>query len=191
MKMNDTERRFGAVTISVHWLTAGLIFTAMALGWSMDDGSGVAFRWHEWIGVAVLILVAFRIIWRLFNTMTQPPGDMPSWQTRAARLTHWGLLAVVGAISITGWMAVSATGDPVSLFGWFELPAIVPQSAAIGGAAEEIHEALVALLIGLLGVHVLAALVHHCINDDCTLRRMLGRPRWRVGRVRCLREGSV
>jgi cytochrome b561 len=60
----------------------------------------------------------------------------------------------------------------VDVFGWFELPATLQGIEGQEDIAGEIHFALAMVLLTLIGLHVLAALRHHYVFKDDTLRRM-------------------
>ena len=60
---------YGVVAIVLHWLLAALIVAAFLIGLSMVDlpFSPQRFRffnWHKWLGIAVLLLSAARLLWR-------------------------------------------------------------------------------------------------------------------------------
>ena len=74
---------------------------------------------------------------------------------------------------IGGWLILSAEGDPVPFFG-LELPALVSPDKALAEQIEEIHETVGTIGYWLIGLHALAALYHHYVKRDNTLRRMLG-----------------
>ena len=66
----------------------------------------------------------------------------------------------------------SAANYPVTLFGWFQFPALVAENHDLHEALEEVHEALFFLLLAVAVVHILAALYHHVVLKDSVLRRM-------------------
>jgi len=77
------------------------------------------------------------------------------------------------AIVLSGYLISTAKGQGISVFGWFELPALItdlPQQADIAGKA---HYWLAMILLGCIALHALGALKHHFIDRDSTLRRML------------------
>ena len=63
----------------------------------------------------------------------------------------------------------------MSLFGLVQLPRLTETGSVIGGIMGDIHVALVYVMLGLIGVHVLAALYHHFVLRDHVLREMLPR----------------
>jgi len=75
---------------------------------------------------------------------------------------------------MSGYMISTADGRPISVFNWFDipaLPALIEQQEDIAG---EIHFISATTLITLSLLHAAAALKHHFIDKDNTLRRMLG-----------------
>ena len=71
--------------------------------------------------------------------------------------------------------ARTADGEPISVFGWFSVPATLsglPDQADVAG---EIHLYLAWALVVFAVLHAFAALKHHFIDRDPTLKRMLGR----------------
>ena len=62
-------------------------------------------------------------------------------------------------------------------FGLFKVPALVARDKAMFAFWQQTHEVLGWMLMALIAVHVLAALKHHFLERDDTLRRMLPGPK--------------
>ncbi len=84
------------------------------------------------------------------------------------------------AIPLSGWLMVSASpwGIPTVLFDTIPVPHLpVPGFLGTKEAAEsvmkEVHELLAWAMIVLVAFHAAAAIKHHLIARDDTLRRML------------------
>ena len=73
---------------------------------------------------------------------------------------------------LLGWMVLSAKGRVVPVFG-LELPALMAPNHTLAETLEELHETIGTIGYYLIGLHVLAALVHHFILRDKMVRRML------------------
>jgi cytochrome b561 len=67
----------------------------------------------------------------------------------------------------------SAANYPVTLFGWFQFPALVSENHDLHESLEEVHEVLFILMVAVAVVHIVAALYHHFVLKDSVLRRML------------------
>ena len=133
------------------------------------------FSYHKWIGMTVLGLVLIRSVWRL--THTPPPElPMPRWQRLVARSTHYLLYLLLIATPLCGWLYTSATGYPVVYLKLWQLPDLVHKNKQLADVLVEVHSDLAWALLWLVVLHSAAALKHHFIDHDSTLRRMLA---WR------------
>lgn len=190
MSILDSRVRFGVVSILNHWLTAVVVISALVLGLLLenfpkgDEEAAVttalltrrdAIGIHEALGIAVLALVAFRILWRLINSMPQPANDARPWEILFARSIHVLLIAAMVIMPMSGWIMANSGGHPVQFLGLFTLPELVGKNHELHEVAEGIHGLTGNLMIALISIHALAALKHHFIDKDSTLQRMLGR----------------
>jgi len=179
MALTDRGDRFGGLSIFNHWLLAAAVIAMLAFGLYIEDlpkseEAGALIGLHKSVGILVLFLALWRIVWRLLSGFPEDVARMRPWERFCARAMHYALMILVLAMPLSGYVASSAGGHPVSFFGWFSLPAL-PQHKALAAAAGETHEAVATLLMVLIGLHVLAALKHHVLDRDATLKRMLGR----------------
>ena len=198
MPLKNTAERYGLVAVSLHWLIAATVIGLFALGLWMTDLSyyspyyhGAPF-WHKSIGISLTLALLIRILWRGIN---RPPPPLPNharWERIAARTTHLLLYVLLLVILGSGYLISTANGDSVSVFGWFELPAVVSGLPDQADRAGQVHYWVAMSLIGLASVHALAALKHHFIDRDTTLLRMLGRakPRLQSGREKATLDAS-
>lgn len=171
---------YGRTAVALHWSMAGLIFAALFMGWTMTDMDISPqrlklFNYHKWVGVTVLGLALFRLVWRWTHRAPELL-PMPAWQRQAARLGHGLLYLLMLAVPVAGWVYSNASGYPVVYLGKLPLPDLVETDKALAGTWHEVHEVLAFVLVAVVGLHVLAALQHHFISKDKTLRRMLA---WR------------
>lgn len=172
---------YGRTAMALHWVVFGLIAATFALGWVMTEMAVSPqklrlYNWHKWAGITVLGLAALRTLWRL----THPaPADlpMPAWQAKAAHALHRLLYVLMFAIPLSGWAYSNAVGYPIVYLGKFRLPDLVEKNRELGKTLVEVHELLGWALVALVTLHVLAALKHHFIDKDATLRRMTS---WRA-----------
>jgi len=179
MSIKDRGNRYGGLSIVTHWLIAILVMGMLAFGLTIEDlpKSDTAddlIAIHKSIGILVLLLAVWRILWRVFNGFPEEIAAMRPWQQVAARAMHYALILGVLAMPLSGYVGSAAAGYPVDFFGMFSLPTL-PKSKLLASIAGETHEILGMLLIVLIALHALAALKHHFIDRDGTLKRMLGR----------------
>jgi cytochrome b561 len=71
----------------------------------------------------------------------------------------------------------SAVGRQVVYLNLIPLPNLVARNPPLGAVFKDIHDNGGTLLAVIIGLHALAALKHHFIDHDDTLRRMA---RWRA-----------
>ena len=169
--------RYTSAAIGLHWLIAALIGVALVMGWVMTDMAISPqklklYNWHKWVGITVLWLAAVRILWRVTH---RPPAmvTMPAWQRIAAHALHGVLYLLMLAQPLSGWIFSNASGYPIVYLRLLPLPNLVGKNKQLADQWQEIHETLGWLLVAVLVVHALAALKHHLIDKDDTLRRML------------------
>ncbi len=178
--MTDTSPRYRAPAQALHWLTAIAVLCGVTLGISMlnvkpGDFQNRLFDLHRSFGALILALTALRLLWRLYSLPPPMTVEMPAWQERAARVTHAALYILLFTVPIVGWVGTSAFGARIPVFGLFELPMLVEQNKPLAEVLLKLHMALALTLCALLVLHIGAALHHHFIRKDDTLRRMLPR----------------
>ena len=176
----NTRDAWGSVSRNVHWLMVLLFAGQITLG-KYAHGLNLSpqkldlLMWHKSIGITLLLLASFRLIWRIAGTRPETPPGTPDWEHKAAALSHTLLYMFMLAIPVTGWLMNSAKNIPFKLFLLVPWPDLVSPSEPWGKVFEEWHESLVAAFIVLILLHVAAALRHHFIKRDQVLNRMLGR----------------
>ena len=178
MLIKNTDARYGYVAITLHWVMAILIIGMLIVGLYMK-GLPISLQklklygLHKEFGILILMLVIVRLTWRFNSIIPKLPNNLAFWQKLAAHTSHILLYGFMFALPITGWMMSSTAGLPVSFFGLFTLPALFTNHHELHIIVKLLHKFLAYGLIAVLCVHILAALQHHFIYKDTTLRRML------------------
>ena len=163
---------------SLHWLMAALIFGLLALGFYMSDlplspEKLQYYSWHKWAGVTVFLLVWLRLFWRATHRPPAFAASLSAAQQALAHVGHLALYLLMIVIPLSGWLMSSAKGVQTVWFGVLPLPDLLVRDKALGAQLAELHSALnIGLLLLIVG-HVAAALFHHLVHKDDTLRRML------------------
>lgn len=176
--MHNTRDSYGAVAKALHWLSALLILGGWLLGQTLDwfpkpmeGGLKLA---HVWSGLGVLTLLAARLAWRWASPPPDPiPSALDPWLARAATAGHMLLYALLLAVPVAGIVLSFARGEPVSLFGFFEIPSPWSRDRAFARNVGEVHELLANAILLVAALHAAAALMHHYLLGDATLSRML------------------
>ena len=180
--IEDTASRdYGRVAKSFHWLILLLLAAQFAIGWSMPHigprtQPETVINLHFAMGSLILLVVLARLAWRLTHPVPLLVDDDRAWQQRLAEFTHFLLYLLLLVIPVLGWMSASGRGFTVSFFGLFDLPPLLPAKHPWTSPLGDIHDLLSTYaLLGLVGLHAVAALYHHFLLRDRTLLRMLPR----------------
>lgn len=176
--MNSSRTRFSLPVIALHWLTLVLlvlVYASAELREIFPKGSagraGLQ-NWHQVFGLLVFGLVWLRLLVRIFSRAPAIQPTPPRWQAQLASAVHVALYALMIALPLSGWLMLNADGKAVTWFG-FELPTLVAASRPLARSIKEVHEAIASVGYALIGVHAAAALFHHYVLRDNTLRLML------------------
>lgn len=179
MKLKNNDEQYGVVSRINHWVTAGLFIAMVALGIYMHELPKDAFRAelygiHKSLGVLILALVIFRFMW--LKVSPNPSVIAPTRVEYILAHSVKGILYLgLVLMPLSGWVMSSSGGHDVSFFGWFTLPAIVPENDFIHELAEQGHGLLGSIILPLVVLlHIAAALKHHFVTKDETLSRMTG-----------------
>jgi cytochrome b561 len=178
MAIRNTTARWGAVAQLLHWLIVVLIITQVVLASIAEDlplgmKKLAMYARHKSVGITILGLAVLRLAWRWANPTPALPDTLKPYERRLATLTHAALYLILFAMPLTGWTMSSARGFPVSWFGFFQLPDLVPKNQSLFEALRQTHDTLALMLGAVVFLHVAAALKHHFMLKDDVLRRML------------------
>lgn len=172
--MTRTVARFSLPSRILHWTMAVLIVAMLFIGVGMVSTTSPRYSAllsiHRSIGIIILVLVALRLINRLFNPPPSLPADLPIWQQILAKASHLLLYGLMFALPIIGWAMLSAGGYPVEIFGSIDLPPIMPRDLALFAILRSAHTVLAFLLFATFLAHVGAALFHGFIRRDGVLK---------------------
>jgi cytochrome b561 len=162
----------------MHWLTAGLMLSVFVLAFSIDlatsRASHTAFlQLHRSVGLTVWVVTLFRLAWRHFAKYPDWPSDMSQTMRVAAMASEYALYALLLAQPILGILQTHAHGDHVNLFFIGQLPALIDKSRPLAQQLLIVHKAVGFSLLGLIALHLSAALFHHFWRRDDTLKAML------------------
>lgn len=168
--------RYSTPAIMLHWLMALMIIGLFALGLYMHElpfslQKLKLYSWHKWTGITVFVLVLARLYWRKRN----PPPPMtviPPWQQWAAHYGHITLYTLMLIVPLSGWLMSSAKGVQTVWFGVVPLPDLLAKNEGTGELLESVHKYLNYLFMVIVAGHLAAALQHHFLHKDDTLKKM-------------------
>ncbi len=152
---------YAPIQIGLHWLIAALVLFQLVFSQSMQTAVDAAEEGtqvetadaalavaHYWAGISILLLVALRLAIRLRYGV--PPAAGNPILAFAARATHWMFYILLVAVPVSG------------LLTFYVYPSL-----------DEMHRLSRPAFIILIALHAGAALFHHFVLRDGTLRRML------------------
>ena len=174
----DTAETYGTISKTFHWVLFVGIIGLLAVGLYMTDLPKIPstfklYGLHKSVGITVLALVALRFIWRVTSKTPKLPEEMPWYEKLGARGGHGALYVLMFLMPLSGWVMSSASGFSVSVFGLFTAPDFVAPDNGLRILAKNIHQVSAWLLMGVIGIHAVAAFFHHFVRHDNVLKRML------------------
>jgi cytochrome b len=160
-----------------HWLFVLLIPLAW---WTAEEHM---FDWHLRIGIALLLLLVFRLIWGLvgsstarFATFLRGPHDAlayvrgrPTGRIGHNPLGGWSVVALLAAMLLQLGLGLFATDDDGLDSG--PLNHLVDYDTA--ERITDLHEANFNILLALIGLHVAAILFYAIVKRDDLVRPMV------------------
>ncbi len=180
-------------------LVVGLYMTELS---ESDPFRYTLTQWHKSFGVITLLLITWRVFWRLTHPAPTLPENLKPWEKQLAGLNHLLLYAMILIIPVSGWIMVSASPLelPTLVFNkipWMHLPpfdslpnkeetfrlfgrvhAISAQFDSLPNKEEtfrlfgRVHAISAQFLILLLAAHIGAVLRHRFMLHDGVMERM-------------------
>ena len=145
MQWRNTSSRYGVFSLFLHWGSALVVFGLFGLGLWMrelsyyDPWYHPAPALHKSIGILLAIALLVRIVWRFVSPPPPAPANHGPLTRVASKLGHLALYGLLLAVIVAGYLISTADGEPISVFGWFSVPATLsglPDQADVAG---EIH----------------------------------------------------
>ncbi|MEM1050659.1 MAG: cytochrome b/b6 domain-containing protein [Pseudomonadota bacterium] len=164
MNTHSTQRDYRVAQKALHWLIGIAImldlFIAQKFGGVMEDWDRFESRSdHASLGTLVALFFAVRLYLRIKYGAPPLPNDIPAWQARLAHAAHWALYGLIGLLIVSGIAAAINANSAVSPFGLFAYGDGVG-NAELFAAIRTVHELTTKAIIGLIALHVAAALFH-------------------------------
>ena len=171
------DARYSPVAMFLHWSVAVLILLAWFLPQIRDlfpRSSGPAIiELHRSIGMTVLGLVLLRAAWRFVSPPPALPGGTTQLIRWASHAGHAALYLLMLGVPVFGILFTWAGGHVLSFWGLFDIPAPGWINPDLRGTFRNLHEICANAILWLVGLHVVAALVHQYVFKDGLLDRML------------------
>ena len=176
--MQSEVKNYNAVARSVHWISAAVVIGMFAVGlWMVDlsyysEWYRTAPHWHKSIGIILAGLTIFRFVWKMVTKSPKVEGS--AIEIAGAKVVHLAMYIALAVLFISGYLISTEDGRGIDVFTWFTVPGAGALFENQADRAGLIHFYAAWALILMAGAHALAALKHHFINKDNTLRKMIG-----------------
>ncbi len=172
--MATVNRSYNLLSKLFHWVSAIIIIGLIVVGQMMENMEGPEkfelMGLHKSFGVFILLVLFARVINRFTNPVDDVAG-ISAMNAKLAKAGHGLLYLCMILMPVSGILMSQSGGHGVEMFG-LALPTFVGESEALGGVAHAVHglasKALIVLILG----HAGAALYHHFVLKDATLKRM-------------------
>jgi cytochrome b561 len=178
--IKNTHLSFGFISKTMHWVMAILLTGLFIMGLYMtslgyyDPLYHTLPWWHESFGLLTMFLLLARFVWKITNLSPLPLKSHKKWEVFLAHWLQTFFYFLILLICMSGYFISTAKGKGIEFFNWFEVGAIT--SKIEEGRADligEAHEVLAIVLAILVVLHSLAAIKHHFIDKDETLKRIV------------------
>lgn len=173
MPIKSTANRYGSVAITFHWVSAVTIVALLVLGFRVantDDPATKAalLRVHVPLGLFILAITVLRLGWWIVDRKPHRVAGRALWQAATERAVHALLYVTIIVMGTSGICMMVLSGAGPILFGNSSQP--LPR---FSDYAPHVPHGLGAfVLLGLVAVHVGAALYHQVVRRDRLLARM-------------------
>lgn len=165
-----------------HWILLLLV----GFSWWSGETGGNAMQWHMWSGYAILTLILFRVIWGLVGSETArfthflrgPSAILAHVRTLRQRSVNQVIgHNPLGGLMVMAMLLVLMTQVASGLFANDDIANEGPLAHRISKALSDqltgVHDISFSILLGLVGLHVIAVLLHLLVKKDNLVRPML------------------
>ena len=170
---------FNQTAILLHWAVAFLLMAQFLIGLDMvdipkgpDSSRPFWFNTHKSIGIVLGCLILFRLYWRLRSGVPQSPSGSARWERIAANLSHMLLYFCMFLMPVSGLLGSLFSKYDLFFLG-FKIPKLFEHDAFIKELMTTTHQCTAYIFIGIICIHILAAVKHLVIDCDGVFERMM------------------
>lgn len=176
--VSNAAPHYDGVQRAFHWSMAAIILVALILGlYCSFMVTGTPLRrslleWHKSLGLTALMLICFRIAYRL--TIRTPPYAEPIGRLAhiAAHGAHLLLYVLMLFMPLTGYLFSAAGGYSLQWFWLFHWPRVVPLDKTLAATGGALHLYGAYVLYAVVTLHILAVVWHRVVKRDGVFARM-------------------
>lgn len=174
-----SPQRYSASAKLMHWFVAVSVIALLVIGlvmkWFVPEGAlrDNLYNFHEALGALVLIVMVVRVMRRAAFGVPAPDATMPPLEQQASLWAQYALYLLLIVMTVLGWAGTNAYGDPVSVFGLFDLPVLLGKDPPLSDRIFVWHLVCGILIAAIVVLHVAGALYHRLVKGDRVFQRML------------------
>lgn len=175
--MNDTATGYGWISIALHWVTAVVILYLLYLGSSIGSFEGdqrlLAVRRHTSVAIVSYLLLLARIVWRFVCGHPGPTREQRGWAFTLGKYTHYGMLAALVLMLVSGPLLQFSYGRDIEVFDWFVIPTPMAASFGLAGFLHAVHSTSALVIFLGIVLHIGGVYKHTAFNQDGTLAKII------------------
>lgn len=174
--IKNTDKKYGIISKIFHWVSAVFIFAMFGLGYWMveltyySEWYRTAPHIHKSVGILIFGFIILRLLWKIINKTTKYLGK--NSEILIAKIVHNLIYVLLIVIFLSGYLISTADGRGIEIFNWFVIPSIGEFFKNQESIMGSIHKYSTYFLMFLVLLHALAALKHHFIDKDDTLKKI-------------------
>ena len=173
MKLANSADNYGLISKLFHWIMAALIIATYILGKNLENNFEYYYEIlmiHNTLGLSILVLAIFRLSWKFINIRPKPILKNKIL-IYVAKTNYFLFYSIFFLQPISGYILTNLQGDTV-MFLNFELINLLDHNSDLRSLFKSFHEYSSNVLLVLFFIHSGAALMHHFVLKDRTLKRM-------------------
>ena len=172
--MSTNRKSFDLGYKIIHWLMAALVLLMFfgIVGFAQaitDEERMVMLVGHSSMGTLISLFVMIRIYKRFIKKDAVPEQNISKIRRQASRAVQYAIYFLLVFIPFSGYLAANFHELPVMVFGNFNINGGRAFTPALFENLRSIHQSGIYSLMGLLVLHIGAALLHGIVLRDGVL----------------------
>ena len=175
MHVTNTITEYGIISKVLHWLSAIILFIQIPLGFYLVDLDFGEQRitiedLHVTLGLIIFYIIIIRLINNIFNSTPKLDPSIFKGQKFLAKMNHILLYIAILSITISGILKKLFNGETLTII-FREIQ--INENFELADQFYDIHIFSNYTILVLIGIHVMAVIVHRLFFKDNLLKKML------------------
>ena len=175
MHLRNSLTEYGLISKLLHWLSAILLLVQIPLGFylvDLDFGEKKINieNIHVILGLIIFYVVIIRLINKILNPTPKLDPSIFKGQVFLAKMNHILLYLAILSITISGILKKLFNGETLILF-FKEIQ--IEDNFELADQFYNIHILSNYVILALIGIHLMAVIIHRLFFKDNLLKKML------------------